>query len=194
VTGVAARARGQLLRAETDAILVGAATLADDDPELTCRLPGLEDRSPVRIVLSSRLDLPLEAKLWRSAAASPIWIFCTEGADRRQHAALSGLGVDVMTVASGDGGVSLEETMRMLAERGITRLLVEGGPTVWRRFAAAGLVDEAVMFRAGTADATPDRNAQTLEDTLSRFLPTPTMTLAVTRRIGDDHMHIFRRI
>jgi diaminohydroxyphosphoribosylaminopyrimidine deaminase/5-amino-6-(5-phosphoribosylamino)uracil reductase len=99
-----------------------------------------------------------------------------------------------MTVASDDGGVSLEETMRMLAERGITRLLVEGGPTVWRRFAAAGLVDEAVMFRAGTADATPDRNAQTLEDTLSRFLPTPTMTLAVTRRIGDDHMHIFRRI
>jgi len=193
VTGETARAQGHLLRAETDAILIGAATLADDDPELTCRLPGLEDRSPVRIVLSSGLDLPLGAKLWRSAAAGSIWVFCASGVDPARRAALAGSGAEVLPVSAHGGGVSLNDAMRILAERGITRLLVEGGPQVWRSFAAAGLVDEAVMFRAGAKEkeATP---IPAPEEILSTFLPSRPMRLAATRRIGDDRMHIFRRI
>jgi diaminohydroxyphosphoribosylaminopyrimidine deaminase/5-amino-6-(5-phosphoribosylamino)uracil reductase len=84
--------------------------------------------------------------------------------------------------------------MEFLAGRGITRLLVEGGPTVWRHFAAEGLVDEAVMFRAGRSQEAQGPTAPSLEQVLSRFLPKAAMTLAATRRIGDDHMHIFRRI
>jgi diaminohydroxyphosphoribosylaminopyrimidine deaminase/5-amino-6-(5-phosphoribosylamino)uracil reductase len=194
VTGEAARARGHLTRAEADAILIGAATVADDDPELTCRLPGLEDRSPVRIVLSSSLDLPLGAKLWRSAAAGPIWVFCAASADPSRRAALTELGAEVMSVSAEDGGVSLVETMQFLAGRGITRLLVEGGATVWRHFVEAGLVDEAVMFRAGKPEEAKAPTAPSLEQVLSRFLPNAAMTLAVTRRIGDDDMHIFRRL
>lgn len=193
VTGKAARARGHLLRAEADAILIGAATLADDDPELTCRLPGLEDRTPVRIVLSTSLDVPLGARLWRSAAETPIWVFSTSAADPARRDALAARGVEVISVPEGARGVSLPETMGVLAERGITRLLVEGGPAVWRGVAEAGLVDEAVLFCAGTPGATPDRAAHPAGEALSRFLPTPGMTLAATRRIGDDHMHVFHR-
>ncbi len=90
--------------------------------------------------------------------------------------------------------MSLHETMQILAGRGITRLLVEGGPTVWRHFAEAGLVDEAVMFRAGAPAANEALPGPAPEEILSRFLPTRPMTLAATRRIGDDHMHVFRRI
>jgi diaminohydroxyphosphoribosylaminopyrimidine deaminase/5-amino-6-(5-phosphoribosylamino)uracil reductase len=62
----------QVLRAETDAILVGIGTASADDPELTVRLPGLEDRSPIRIVLDRRLDLPIQSKLVRSAREVPL--------------------------------------------------------------------------------------------------------------------------
>ena len=99
-----------------------------------------------------------------------------------------------MTVSAEGGGVSLAETMEFLAGRGITRLLVEGGPTVWRHFAQAGLVDEAVMFRAGKPEEAQGTMTPSLEQVLSRFIPNAAMTLAATRRIGDDHMHIFRRI
>jgi diaminohydroxyphosphoribosylaminopyrimidine deaminase/5-amino-6-(5-phosphoribosylamino)uracil reductase len=99
-----------------------------------------------------------------------------------------------MTVSAEGGGVSLSETMQFLAGRGITRLLVEGGATVWRHFAEAGLVDEAVVFRAGMPQDAQAPTAASLAQVLSRFLPKAAMTLAATRRIGDDHMHIFRRI
>jgi diaminohydroxyphosphoribosylaminopyrimidine deaminase/5-amino-6-(5-phosphoribosylamino)uracil reductase len=99
-----------------------------------------------------------------------------------------------MEVSAESGGASLSETMELLAGRGITRLLVEGGPAVWRHFAEAGLVDEAVVFRAGMPQDAQAPMTPSLEQVLSRFLPNAAMTLAVTRRIGDDHMHIFRRI
>ena len=73
VTGEISCAHGMLLRAHSDAILVGSATVRDDDPERTCRLPGLFDRSPVRVVLSKSLDVPASAKLVRSARDVPVW-------------------------------------------------------------------------------------------------------------------------
>ncbi len=65
VTGEAARAHAHLLRARADAILVGRKTIESDDPELTCRLPGLEDRSPVRVVLAPRCGIPAQARLFQ---------------------------------------------------------------------------------------------------------------------------------
>lgn len=195
VTGADARAAGHLLRASSDAILVGAATLRDDDPELTCRLPGLEEHSPVAIVLSKTLALPPEAKLWARAADGPVWVFTVAEADDAARKRLAGRGVEVAAVAADTGGVSLEGVMSRLAERGITRLLVEGGPSVWRSFAAEGLVDEAVLFVAGGSleSAAAGRALPTPETILMSFLPSADLCLADERAIGDDRMIIFRR-
>src|SRR5690606_26771511 len=99
VTGEAARARGHLLRAQADALLVGAGTVRDDDPDLTCRLPGLAARSPIRVVLSRTLDLPLQLKLVQTARKVPVWILTGEGADPARVRALEDLGVRVLPVA-----------------------------------------------------------------------------------------------
>lgn len=100
VTGAAARAYGHRLRAECDAILIGAGTARDDDPELTCRLPGLEGRSPVRVLLSRALDLPDGLKLVRTARDVPTWIFTGEDASVERMRALEAAGVRILRLAS----------------------------------------------------------------------------------------------
>lgn len=147
VTGPEARAHGAMLRAQADAILVGARTIADDDPLLTCRLPGMAPRSPVRVVLSSRLDLPLDAKVFATAREVPTWVLVSGEAPDDRIARLQGLGVVVIPVAP-EGPLEIAEVLAALADEGITRLLVEGGPQVWRAFSDAGVVDEVVAYQA----------------------------------------------
>lgn len=148
ITGAQSRARGHLLRANHDAILVGVGTALADDPELTCRLPGMEEQSPVRIVLDSALRLPLTAKLVQGAVAGPpTWVVTGSDADPDRAAALSEQGVRVLRVAA-PGRPSALAAAQIIAEQGITRLLIEGGPGVATSFLKAGLVDRIEWFRA----------------------------------------------
>jgi diaminohydroxyphosphoribosylaminopyrimidine deaminase/5-amino-6-(5-phosphoribosylamino)uracil reductase len=153
VTGPEARAYAHLLRAETDAILVGSGTVFADDPELTCRLPGLGWRSPDRIVLDTHLRTPPSAKVYRQDGARPrVWVAAAVGKFSRtpRHGEGGALILDVAGQAG--GGIDLEGLLATLADQGITRLMVEGGPTVWQAFLAAGVVDEAcLVVGAGTA-------------------------------------------
>ncbi len=152
VTDAVARARGHLMRARSDAILVGRGTVEADDPELTCRLPGLEDRSPLRVVLDSALRISPQSRLIASAEAVPLWIFCAPDAPMERQGTLLEAGALVQRVPRGaDGGLDLAAVLAELAGRGITRLLVEGGPHVARAFLDAGLVDEVVIFRGSAA-------------------------------------------
>ena len=96
ITGEEARARVHRLRAMNDAIMVGIGTALADDPELTCRLPGLFDRSPVRVVLDRALRLPLASRLVCSANAVPLWVIAGEGADLERERALTEAGVEVL--------------------------------------------------------------------------------------------------
>ena len=95
ITGPAARAQSHVLRAESDAILVGIGTALADDPDLTCRLPGLQHRSPLRIVLDRHLALPVTSKLVRTAHAVPVLIAALpsppwgEGARRADEGAMT---------------------------------------------------------------------------------------------------------
>jgi len=152
ITGEAARAHAHLLRASHDAILIGVGTAAADDPELTCRLPGLEDRSPVRVVLDGRMRLPLTHKLVAGARETPTWLFALaaeDGAQAARRRAYADCGVEVIPAASdGDGNPDPRGALAELARRGITRLLVEGGGRIAAAFLAAGLIDEIVWFRA----------------------------------------------
>jgi diaminohydroxyphosphoribosylaminopyrimidine deaminase/5-amino-6-(5-phosphoribosylamino)uracil reductase len=146
ITGSAARARGHLLRAGHDAVLVGIATALADDPELTCRLPGMTAQSPVRVVLDSRLRLPPGSRLASGARLRPLWLVTGLG---QQSPDLADLGAEIIPVRRNDDGrIDLAAALAALAGRGITRLLVEGGGTVATAFLAAGVVDRLAWFRA----------------------------------------------
>lgn len=149
ITGEAARARVHLMRAAHDAVMIGAGTASADDPELTCRLPGLEGRSPVRVVLDGRLRTPLTNKLVSSAASSPTWIVTLSNVDRGRREAYADAGVEVIGCASdSDGNLDMAAGLRALAERGLTRVLAEGGSHVAASLLRSGLVDRMAWFRA----------------------------------------------
>jgi diaminohydroxyphosphoribosylaminopyrimidine deaminase / 5-amino-6-(5-phosphoribosylamino)uracil reductase len=148
ITGEAVRDRVHLLRAHSDAIMVGIATVLADDPLLTCRLPGMAKDSPVRIVADSTLRLPVSSRLVRSAHETPVWALTGLAAPQVSKAALLPLGVEVLRSPQSAGGLDLKDGLECLAAKGITRLMLEGGPTLAAAFIAADLVDEAVLFHA----------------------------------------------
>ncbi|HEY9080811.1 bifunctional diaminohydroxyphosphoribosylaminopyrimidine deaminase/5-amino-6-(5-phosphoribosylamino)uracil reductase RibD [Magnetovibrio sp.] len=146
ITSPEARARGHLLRAQHDAVLFGIGTVLDDDPTYTCRLQGLEDQSPVRILLDSKLALPDDAKLLSSLNDAPLWIVCGAEADSARMSALEHKGATV--IQSPDARPDPVWVAHELAQRGLNRVLIEAGPGVVSSFLKAGLVDEIDWFRA----------------------------------------------
>jgi diaminohydroxyphosphoribosylaminopyrimidine deaminase / 5-amino-6-(5-phosphoribosylamino)uracil reductase len=154
ITGALATARVHHMRHHADAILVGARTVAADDPLLTVRLPGLEATSPVRVVIDSRLSTSANARIVQSAGAPQTWIVTTIDAPVEAERRLVSLGVEVMRVGADEHGrVRLDEAMRLLAVRGVTRVFCEGGPMLAEGLAQAGLVDEAVIVTATQVEA-----------------------------------------
>ncbi len=150
ISAEAARARMHLLRAQCDAILVGIGTVLADDPLLTCRLPGMEALSPVRVVLDRALRISGTSRLVQSARATPLWVMTSSLAEAPAAMKLGAAGAQVVRVATTTApppGLDLLAVLRALAERGITRLLVEGGARVAASLVAADLVDEFWLLR-----------------------------------------------
>jgi len=190
ITGEAARAQAHLLRARADAILVGRKTVETDDPELTCRLPGLKDRSPIRVVLAPRCGIPAQARLFRRQQP-PVWIVC---GDSSKCGGLIGLpGVKVFDVgASTSGSLSLHLVLMRLAAEGITRLLVEGGPTTARAFLDAGLADEVIIMQS-EARLDPGSSLPTFAgQALGLVTFSNSYILAARSKAGPDTVHIYR--
>lgn len=160
ITGDGARADGHRLRAVHDAILVGAGTVAADDPDLTCRLPGLGARSPVRIVLDSKAGLAQSSRLAGTARQVPVWLLCTNAAPAASRRALHEAGVEIIEVAAAsDGRVDVAAAARALGQRGLTRVLVEGGGQVAAAFLKADLIDRITSYRAGVVLGADGRSA-----------------------------------
>ncbi len=151
ITGAVARAQTHLLRAQCDAILVGAGTALADDPELTCRLPGLEGRSPVRVILDGGARLPLASRLVTTARDVPVWVAATADASAERRAALEAAGCEIVAAESVDGRIALPELMDDLAARGLSRVLVEGGAAVISACLADGLADRLMLFASPRA-------------------------------------------
>lgn len=149
ITGQAARDRVHLLRATHDGVLVGTATALADDPQLTCRLPGLEDRSPVRVVLDRQLRLPATLRLFTEPARLPTWVVTTAAADPLRRSALLAQGLRVLDIdADRSGAVDLAALLQRLGTEGLTRLLVEGGGRLAASLLRQGLVDRLIWMRA----------------------------------------------
>jgi diaminohydroxyphosphoribosylaminopyrimidine deaminase / 5-amino-6-(5-phosphoribosylamino)uracil reductase len=188
ITGEAARERVHLLRAQSDAILVGIGTALADDPMLTCRLPGMARYSPVRVVLDSTLRLPLGSRLVRTAREAPVWVIAGLEAAPSAEERLRAQGVDLCRVEATNGRLDLATVVKLLAERGITRLLVEGGPTLAAALLAADRVDEAMLFKSPKSVGADGLDAfDQPAAALSR------LKLAETEQIGPDRLDIYRR-
>ena len=149
ITAEPARRRVHLMRAMHDAVATGIATVLADDPQLTCRLPGMH--SPVRIVLDSALRLPLASKLVSTTHIAPVWVFTGASASAQREQALAARGVEVLRVEETAGALDLGAVLRIVAARGITRLMVEAGPKLASALLAADLIDEVALFRSPTA-------------------------------------------
>jgi diaminohydroxyphosphoribosylaminopyrimidine deaminase / 5-amino-6-(5-phosphoribosylamino)uracil reductase len=190
ITGNAVRDRVHLLRAHSDAILVGIGTALADDPVLTCRLPGMAKMSPTRVVLDAGLRLPMQSRLVATAGETPLWIIAGKQAPAAVEAAMRARGADVARVAEKDGRLDLREVLQLLARRGITRLMVEGGPSVASALVEADLIDEALFFHSSMVigeegvPALEPRAAKLLNQNLKRVSSEP---------VGPDRQEMFER-
>ena len=192
ITGEAARARVHLMRAMNDAVVTGIGTVLADDPQLTCRLPGMESRSPVRVVLDSDLRLPPASRLAASAARTLDWTFATEGAPPDRERALTDLGVEVLRVPAANGRLDLTAVLRGLAGRGITRVMVEAGPILSAAFVTADLVDEAALFRSPDAIGAGIDALDGLP--LSALTLSPRLRLVGREQVGNDTLEMYERV
>ncbi|ESW69112.1 bifunctional diaminohydroxyphosphoribosylaminopyrimidine deaminase/5-amino-6-(5-phosphoribosylamino)uracil reductase RibD [Mesorhizobium sp. RSR380A] len=151
ITGDIARREVYLMRAEADGILVGIGTALEDDPALTVRLPGLENRSPARIVLDRQIRLPEASKLVSGTDRVPLYVAASLGADPLRRSVLERAGVRFIGTETHEGGVALPELLEDLGALGMASVLVEGGAKVASAFLAEGLIDRIVLFQGPEA-------------------------------------------
>ncbi len=189
ITGADARALGHRLRADHDAILVGSGTVLADDPELTCRLPGLEGRSPIPVVLDTRLRLPLSAKLARAGT----WLVTGAGQADAALRPYRDAGIEILVAPlAGNGSLDLAAVLRVLGERGLTRLLVEGGATVATGLINQDLVDRLAWFQAPVLIGN-DSMAAIGPMAVARLDRARRFELLSAQRSGDDGFALYRR-
>jgi diaminohydroxyphosphoribosylaminopyrimidine deaminase/5-amino-6-(5-phosphoribosylamino)uracil reductase len=185
ISGDVSRAEAHMLRATSDAVLVGVGTVLADDPLLNCRLPGMNDRSPIRIVLDGWLRTPLSSRLVQTAKDIPLWIIARPDAPLEQQRELEKAGVEVMRVSASGGKIDLREALWLLATREITRLLVEGGPILSAALVNANLVDEAFVVQSPKTlggEALPALEGLPL----SALLENPKLSVIERRVLGED--------
>lgn len=186
VTGDIAQRHVQALRTRFDAILVGRGTIETDDPVLTVRLPGLEDRSPIRVVLDSDGRLSSDRRVFAESTV-PTWVFSANAKEaapdpiRRFRVSRSTL-----------GGLDPWMLMRRLKDEGVSRLLVEGGALVTRRFLESDLVDEVMLFRS-SKKLGGDIVAALAGLPLSTIEASPRFRRVERRRFGVDMMTRYER-
>lgn len=190
VTGPLARRQGHMMRAIADAICVGTGTVIADDPELTCRLPGLSHRSPLRVVIGNR-RVPGTAKLASRGAMPPVWQYHAQEASQPSDAPMAPTSVLRRNTTCVGDRVWLPAVLEDLASQGVTRLLVEGGPMLWAAFANARLVDEVVIFQARQTVNTAI-GEETSRVVLNRYCPLPGAEFIEARAIGSDVRTVFR--
>lgn len=181
-----ARAFGQTLRLALDALLVGVGTVLSDDPELTYRGLQPKNRPLLRVILDTQLRTPIAARVFRSDPPAPVLIFCSPEASAERRKRLEKQGAEVVSVAREKTGLDLGRVLKILGQRSILGVLVEGGSTIHWSFLAKKLVDKfyfivAPLVLGGTQSvpAVGGKGISRIEDAV-RF------KLRKTFRLGSD--------
>jgi diaminohydroxyphosphoribosylaminopyrimidine deaminase/5-amino-6-(5-phosphoribosylamino)uracil reductase len=192
ITGNAARARVHLLRAQCDAVMIGIGTARADDPLLTCRLPGMAKRSPVRVVLDRALRLSGSGKLVHSAREVPLWVMTSDTAEAPAAAKLGAAGAQMIRVKTSENGLDLPDILRALSDKGITRLMVEGGAQVAASVVKAGLVDEVWLLR-GPNEIGVDGVSALGALPLGAITQSPSFRVRANENLDHDTLTIYER-
>ncbi len=192
ITGDAARRAGHLLRARHDVVLTGIGTVLADDPMMDCRIEGLGNRSPIRVVADSSLRTPLDSRLVQTARDVPLWLVTTEQAAASLGERYTDLGAQVLAVPTADGGLDMRAVLALLAARGATRVLAESGRAVAGSLLRADLVDRIAWFRAaaviGGDGVTAIQSLGVVKvAAMPRFMPDTQV------RLGQDVLETYRR-
>jgi diaminohydroxyphosphoribosylaminopyrimidine deaminase/5-amino-6-(5-phosphoribosylamino)uracil reductase len=148
LTGEPARALGHRLRHRVDAIVVGIGTVLADNPQLTTRRPRGPAKDPIRVVLDSRLRLPLTSRLLHLDSQAPTWVATTSQAPPDTIRALKARGAQVLVLPADAGRVSLAALLEELGTRQVQSLLVEGGAETLGAFFDQKLVHQFNFFYA----------------------------------------------
>jgi diaminohydroxyphosphoribosylaminopyrimidine deaminase/5-amino-6-(5-phosphoribosylamino)uracil reductase len=148
ITSEAARAHVQQLRHQHDAILVGVGTILSDNPLLTDRSGLPRRRPPLRVILDSRLRLPLDSRVVASAQQDLLVFYSSADEKKRAQLEQHDIRVEKVPPASPDGRPDLPSILRRLGELEITSVMIEGGSTVNGSALAAGVVDKVFLYYA----------------------------------------------
>lgn len=184
ITSPEAREEAHRERARHDAVLTGIGTVLADDPLLTVRLPDT-DHQPVRIVMDSQLQLPLQSKLAQSARDHPVWVI---GENPGRQTALEDMGITALPLRPYDVRGMLAE----LAARGLTRVMVEGGAKILSSFLQSNFYDRLVWFRAPCllgGDSKPALASLHLEHLADRIQ----LRRVSAQAIGPDLLEIYEK-
>ncbi len=192
ITGPEARHAAHALRGQHDAVMVGIGTVLEDNPDLTCRLPGYARRPAVRVVVDSRLRLSLTSRLVTSAAQTPTWVLTGPGNDRGRCQAMRDAGVELLEVPRASVGVDMTAGLQALAERGLTRVLCEGGAQLAAAVLRDDLVDRAVWFHAPSVMGNDGWSAVAAFG-VRELAAMPRFKRVATRPVGADMLTEFVR-
>ena len=192
ITGEEARRYAHLLRAQHDAILIGVGTVKTDNPALTCRLPGLEGRSPVRVILDSHLVTPIRSDVVKSAREIKTMIIAGDTVPDNAIIEYLDMAVEVHRVALDRAGkVSLFDALKVLGNVGITNVLIESGSALAASFISTGLVDRLMWFRASNVIG-GDGLAAVADLFLDRLALAPRFDREAIQMVGEDIVETFR--
>ncbi len=187
ITGAISRAQTHMMRAECDAILIGSGTLKTDDPSLSCRLSGLESRSPEIFVLSSNGDVACDGKMFSNTKMS-VNIVAGQGISDTNRQKISDAGAKLFSAETHEDQVALPELLEDMTARGISSLMVEGGATVAASFLEADLVDEIALFEG------PEEVGEGgVASPLTRRSIADNFRLVDQHQFGDDHLFTYLR-
>lgn len=147
ISGEASRERVHRLRDQVDGILVGAGTIAADNPRLTTRLPQ-GGRDPVRIVVDGRLQTSADAAVYSGPSSAPAWLITSTEHSPEALTSYRDRKVDVIAVEGVDGRLDLPAAMQELGRRNLQTVLLEGGSNLAGEMLRAGLIDRVMIFIA----------------------------------------------
>ncbi len=173
ITGKQARNHAHLLRSQADAILIGKGTAIADNPSLTCRLPGLRSQSPIRVVLDKTLSVSKNSHLVQTIPDAPLWIFYNVETAHNSVSDLEMAGAETINVPLNENtkALCIKSILNALYQRGITRLMVEGGPNIFQTFFKHGHVDEINIFQSHKSlgkNGQPAIKGEKLDEILNR--------------------------
>ncbi|WP_420804622.1 bifunctional diaminohydroxyphosphoribosylaminopyrimidine deaminase/5-amino-6-(5-phosphoribosylamino)uracil reductase RibD [Bartonella australis] len=188
ISGEISRTYTHTLRAQNDAIMVGIGTILADNPDLSCRLPGLEMRSPIRVILDTDLRIPIDAKVIQTATRIPTWIICgMDFSKESKKIALKQCGVSVYPVKADNNFMQPLSILKLLRLHGVNSVLLEGGAETAERFLNAGCVDYLLCFYTSVILGEDRVEAPDLEIYISGF------DKIETKMLGNDRFYKWRR-